>query len=150
VTSGSGTVEVLVAAVLRRNERILVWRDFNPATGESVWMPLAGHIEFGETGEEAIRRELREEINATAVRIEYLGLLQDIFEWAHQKRHEIYLVYEVDVTEPDVYAADTVEVKDDDEQYVAMWRALADFDAHERLVPQGLAELIAAMSGRVR
>jgi ADP-ribose pyrophosphatase YjhB (NUDIX family) len=149
MTRGSGTVEVLVAAVLRRNEQILVWRDFNPATGESVWVPLAGRVEFGETGEEAIRRELREEIKATAVRVEYLGLLQDIFEWGHQKRHEIYLVYDVEVAERGVYAADTIEVEDDNEQYVARWRSLADFDERERLVPHGLGELM-TLSGRVR
>jgi hypothetical protein len=59
--------------VIRNGDRILVWDDYDPTTGEVVAIPLAGGIEFGETGAEAIVRELGEEIGATPTRIDYLG-----------------------------------------------------------------------------
>ena len=52
-------IRVIAAAVIRDGDRILVWHDHDPATGEVVAVPLAGGIEFGETGEQAIRRELK-------------------------------------------------------------------------------------------
>ena len=51
-----GEIRPIAAAVIRDGDRILVWDDLNPTTGEVVAVPLAGGIEFGETGEDAIRR----------------------------------------------------------------------------------------------
>jgi len=47
----AGAIRPIASAVIRAGERILVWEDLNPATGEVVAVPLAGGIEFGETGE---------------------------------------------------------------------------------------------------
>jgi ADP-ribose pyrophosphatase YjhB (NUDIX family) len=138
-----GVIRPIAAAVVRRGDRILVWEDHDPASGTVVSVPLAGGIEFGETGVQAIARELEEEIGATATAVRYLGLLEDVFDWAGQRRHELYLVYEVDLREHRVYEAEEVPVVEPDgTAYVARWRPLADFRGAARLVPDGLLELI--------
>lgn len=71
--SSSGAIRPIAAAVIRGGDRILVWDDHDPTTGEVVAVPLAGGIELGETGAGAIARELGEEIGATPTRIDYLG-----------------------------------------------------------------------------
>ncbi|MDQ3866180.1 MAG: NUDIX domain-containing protein [Actinomycetota bacterium] len=129
--------------MIRDGSQILVWDDYNPATGEVVSVPLAGGIEFGETGEQAIARELAEEIRATPTRIQFLGLLEDIFDWAGQKRHELFLVYDVKLADQTVYDAKEVEVLEPDgTTYAARWRSLAEFRSGARLVPDGLLDLI--------
>jgi thiaminase/transcriptional activator TenA len=139
----AAAVRPLVAAVIRDGDRILVWEDHNPATGETVCVPLAGGIEFGEAGAEAVARELHEEIGATVTRVDYLGTIEDIYEWDGQKRHELYLVYDVDLADRRVYRADEVPVVEPDRtRYVARWRALGEFDRQARLVPDGLLDLI--------
>ncbi len=133
--------------MIRDGDRILVWDDHDPATGEVVSVPLAGGIEFGETGAEAIRRELMEEIGATTTRVRDLGLLEDIFEWAGQMRHELYLVYDVELADRAVYEAEEVEVVEPDgTAYPARWRPLAEFRGSARLVPDGLLELVLGAS----
>jgi ADP-ribose pyrophosphatase YjhB (NUDIX family) len=135
----------MAAAVIRDGDRILVWDDHNPATGEVVAVPLAGGIEFGESGADAIRREIEEEIGATATRVEYLGLLEDIYDWNGRKRHELYLVYEVELADGRFYEAEEIEVDDGDgDVYPARWRPLSEFCDSARLVPDGLLELIRA------
>jgi ADP-ribose pyrophosphatase YjhB (NUDIX family) len=142
-TGVTGAIRPIAAAVIRDGSRILVWEDYNPTTGEIVSVPLAGGIEFGETGAQAITRELAEEIGATPTRVEFLGLLEDIFEWAGQKRHELYLVYEVDLADRTVYEAEEVEVVEPDgARYQARWRSLLEFRKGRRLVPDGLLDLI--------
>jgi ADP-ribose pyrophosphatase YjhB (NUDIX family) len=139
-----GAIRPIAAAVIRAGDRILVWEDHDPATGEVVALPLAGGIEFGETGEQAIARELEEEIGATATRIRRLGVLEDIFEWAGERRHELYLVYEVELADRGVYERDEVTVVEPDgESYLARWRPLSEFGSGgARLVPDGLLSLI--------
>jgi ADP-ribose pyrophosphatase YjhB (NUDIX family) len=137
-----GRIRPIAAAVIRAGERILVWEDLDPATGEVVAVPLAGGIEFGETGEAAIRRELMEEIGAAASEVRYLGTLEDIFEWNGQRRHELHLVYEVELADRRFLGLDQVDVDDDGERYVARWRPLSAFREDERLVPDGLLALI--------
>jgi ADP-ribose pyrophosphatase YjhB (NUDIX family) len=134
---------LIAAAVIRDRDRILIWDDHDPVTGEVVAVPLAGGIEFGETGEQAIARELDEEIGATPSRIRYLGLFEDIFEWAGQKRHELFLVYDVELADRAVYEAEEVLVTEPDGTfYPAYWRPLSDFGSSARLVPEGLLDLI--------
>jgi 8-oxo-dGTP pyrophosphatase MutT (NUDIX family) len=120
-----------------------VWEDRNPDTGEVVCVPLTGGIEFGETGAEAVARELQEEIGATATRIDRLGTMEEVYDWGGEKRHELYLVYDVDVAEQAIYEVDEVPVVEPDgRRYVARWRPLDEFASARRLVPDGLLALI--------
>ncbi len=94
-------------------------------------------------GRAAIARELQEEISATPARIRYLGLVEDIFVWAGQERHELYLIYDVDLADRRIYEADEVQVTEDDgSKYPARWRPLSEFRGSARLVPEGLLDLI--------
>jgi ADP-ribose pyrophosphatase YjhB (NUDIX family) len=137
-----GQIRLIACAVIRAGDRILVWDDLNPDTGEVVAVPLAGGVEFGETGEAAIRRELLEEIGAAAGAVRYLGTLEDIFEWNGQARHEVHLVYDVALADGRVAQLEEIEVSDDGECYVARWRPLGEFRDGARLVPSGLLGLI--------
>lgn len=137
------TIRPIAAAVICEADRILVWEDYDPSTGEIVAVPLAGGIEFGETGEQAIARELGEEIGAIPRRIRFLGVIEDIFEWAGIKRHELYLIYHVDLQGQDVFEAEELTVTEPDgTSYVARWRPLTEFRRSARLVPDGLLELV--------
>src|SRR4029453_9319147 len=78
-TGWSNRIRPIAGALIRDRQRILVWDDYNPSTGERVAVPLAGGVEFGETGAEAIARELDEEIVATPTRVEFLGIFEEIF-----------------------------------------------------------------------
>jgi 8-oxo-dGTP pyrophosphatase MutT (NUDIX family) len=112
-------------------------------TGSIAYVPLAGGIEFGETGAEAVVRELDEEIGARATRTRYLGACEDIFQWAGKRRHEVYLVYDVELADRRIYDRDAIEVVEDDgSAYLAHWRLIDEFGPNARLVPDGLLELL--------
>jgi ADP-ribose pyrophosphatase YjhB (NUDIX family) len=147
-TSGAaGEIRPIATAVIRDRGRILVWEDHDPKTGEVVSVPVAGGIEFGETGAEAVAREVREELGAHTKEARFIGLVEDLFEWNGQQRHELHLIFDVVLEGRSVYDADEVEiVEDDGDRYLARWRALSEFAGGRgaRLAPEGVLELIAA------
>ena len=139
-----GAIRPIAAAVIRDGDRLLVWEDHDPATGDVVCVPLAGGIEFGETGAEAVARELREEIGQAPSAARFVGFLEDIFDWNGQRRHELWLVYDVDLAGDDLSHAEEVVVHEDDgTSYVAHWRGLDELGGPaRRLVPDGLLDLL--------
>ncbi len=142
----SGRIRPLVAAVIRAGNRILVWDDFDSASGEVVAVPIAGGIEFGETSAQAVQREVEEELGCRPASFRFLGVLEDIFEWSGKKRHELWFVYDIELPElpkRSLYQREAVViVEPDGDVYNARWRELGEFDGAALLVPTGLLDLI--------
>ena len=58
-----------------------------------------GHIEFGETGREALVREMKEETGLDATADEFLGVVESSFVQKGERHCEINLIYEMKVEE---------------------------------------------------
>ena len=88
-----GFVETIARGVAIQDGKVLLCR----AKGaESTYLP-GGHIEFGETGAEALVREVREEMGVEATAGRLLGVVENAFS-QHGKPHaEINLVYELKI-----------------------------------------------------
>jgi 8-oxo-dGTP pyrophosphatase MutT (NUDIX family) len=88
-------IETIARGICVRNGKILLCR---AKGGSSTYLP-GGHIEFGETGREALVREIKEELGVDSRAGRFLGALENSF-LQHGKRHaEINLVYELIVEE---------------------------------------------------
>lgn len=86
-------IEVIARGVCVRDGKILLCR---AKGGNTTYLP-GGHIEFGETGREALVREIHEELGLSATTGEFLGVVENSFE-QHGKPHaEINLVYEFSI-----------------------------------------------------
>jgi len=86
-----GMVETIARGVAIADGKILLCR---AKGGKSAYLP-GGHIEFGETGREALVREVKEELGVDATAGKFLGVVENSF-LQHGKPHaEINLVYEL-------------------------------------------------------
>lgn len=84
-------IETIARGVCERDGKLLLCR---AKGGTSTYLP-GGHIEFGETGREALVRETREELGVESRTGRFLGALENSF-LQHGKKHaEINLVYEL-------------------------------------------------------
>ncbi len=86
-------IEVIARGVCVQDGKILLCRAKGGAT---TYLP-GGHIEFGETGRQALVREVKEELGVDAETGAFLGVVENAFN-QHGKPHaEINLVYELKV-----------------------------------------------------
>ena len=84
-------IEVIARGVCVQDGKILLCKAKGGAT---TYLP-GGHVEFGETGRQALVREVKEELGVDAETGAFLGVVENAFE-QHGKPHaEINLVYEL-------------------------------------------------------
>ncbi|RSD22910.1 NUDIX hydrolase [Amycolatopsis eburnea] len=137
------SIRPIALGLVRRGDALLVFEGRDDVKGESFCRPLGGGIEFGETGEEALAREFREELGAELLVRERVGVLENIFTWWGGPRHDIAFLYDAAFTDPAFYEREEMKILDD--PATARWVDVADFrDGRKILYPAGLLELLSA------
>ncbi|MGD9048996.1 MAG: NUDIX domain-containing protein [Anaerolineae bacterium] len=141
-----GQIRPIAIGIFRRDDQILVFEGYDPASDETFYRPLGGAIEFGEYGHQALARELREEIDAEIENLRYLGLSENLFGFAGQQGHELVLIYEGELVGSTIYERDVMTGREDDgSPFKVLWASLARFQRREAILyPDGLLELLLA------
>lgn len=123
-------IETIARGVCIREGKLLLCR----AKGSPVSYLPGGHIEFGETGREALVREMKEETGLDAAPGRFLGVVENSFVQHSRSHAEINLVYEMEIGEGEVSSA---------EDWIGFeWRELSDLDA-AGLLPEAFRRLSA-------
>jgi 8-oxo-dGTP pyrophosphatase MutT (NUDIX family) len=136
-------VRPIAICVCRDGERILVAEYYERQKQQAFYRPLGGTIEFGERGEAAVRRELREEIAAELGEVCYLGMLENIYTYEGWRGHEIVLVYDARLIDPRFYEEEFIQGDELGDPFKAVWKRLDEFGPGKPPVyPDGLLELL--------
>ena len=130
------------AIVLTRAHEVLLMRIHPPDSDERFWIAPGGGLLEGESTEQALRRELKEELGLITFAVgPLLWRRQHTFNWDGRRicQREHYYVVEVDRFEPRM--SDPTEMKTLDQ--FRWWRVAELAQATEPLTPLSLAKLIA-------
>ncbi len=135
-----GQVRVIALALFRQDDRILVLEGYDPVKGETFYRLPGGGVEFGEYGQAAIVREMREELGAEIEGVRYLTTLESVFVYAGQQGHEVALLYEASFADRSFYARPAFLGRENDGSIFKMlWKRLAALAADANpLYPEGL------------
>jgi len=140
-------IRPIVICIFRKGDTILAGEGYDSVKREKFFRPLGGAIEFGERAEDAMRREIKEEIGADLIDLRLLGVLENLFVCEGLKGHEIVLVYDGRLADPTIYergVVDGLHGVDDGIPFKAYWKRLDEFgDGNPPLYPDGLNEFLA-------
>ncbi|HEY1546409.1 MAG TPA: NUDIX domain-containing protein [Kofleriaceae bacterium] len=142
-------VRVIAIAVIARpsDGALLVYDGYDTATHERYHRPLGGGIEFGETAEVAVRRELHEELGVQLDGVALLGFLENLFTCDGRAGHQIVAVFAARLVDESLYARDEMAFSDNGVAGTARWVTRAAFRSDQNplgppLYPNGLAALL--------
>lgn len=103
---------------------ILAGKGVDKKTDKVFYRLFGGGIEIGETSEEAIIREIKEELGATAINLKKLSVTENIFEYQGNKMHEITFLYKGDILEKSFY--ENKDIARIDKEGYAYWIPIQD------------------------
>jgi len=137
-------IRPIALCVFLNNNRILVSDGYDEIKGDTFYRPLGGGIEFGETAEETVRRELMEEIHVEVSELRYLGTLENIFTFNGETGHEIVMIFDGVLIRPRLYEQAVIEGKEANGEVIrAMWKRLDEFGERKSILyPPGLLEML--------
>lgn len=141
-----GRIRPLVLGIFRQDDRILVSEGFDSVKREQFYRPLGGGIEFGETGQQALIREIHEELGTDITNLHYLGLSENIFTYNGNAGHELVLMYEAHFVDQSFYMRDTMEGDEAGIAFTVVWKPLTEFQRGVPLYPIGLLDLLVPTS----
>lgn len=137
-------IRPIAICVFRNNDRILVFEGHDSIKNETYYRPLGGGIEFGESGEAAVRREIMEELHSEIEELIPLGFLENIFVHNGKMGHEIVMVYDGVLKMQGLYEQAEMEIEESNgERIRVLWKNLDEFgEGKSILYPDGLLALI--------
>ena len=135
---------MVALGVVLRPGALLVAAERDGVTGQRYFRPPGGGVEFGERAEDAVRRELREELGLELAALRLLGVIENLFTFEGLPGHEIVFVFAAEPADPAFLQAEAPPMVEHDGQVLAAsWLPLDRLDAPEAPVyPPGLAGLV--------
>jgi len=144
-SSGQIKVKAFVVLLDAAKAHHLVWRGTDATKEPSDFHRLlGGHVEFGETAEQAVVREVAEEVDAQLHEPRLLGVLENRFCYQNRPGHEVVFVYAGRLEPPDVIGEEGGTLYDNGEAIRVEWRPIDDVDCDVPLYPHGVGDLLPA------
>lgn len=138
------SIRVCARCLFRHDGHILTITAQDPDKPEPHYGVPGGGVEFGETTENALRRELREELGAEVTGLTLSFVAEEIFEVAGSRYHEIVYVYEGRFVDPSYYARPSIRyVESAADGAEATWMPISAFlSGEKRIFPKRLVQVL--------
>jgi ADP-ribose pyrophosphatase YjhB (NUDIX family) len=130
-------IRPMVLTLVHRNNEILVSKGQYLEHGQPYYRPLGGGIDFGESSQKTVAREMVEEINVPLKNIEFLEVIEVFFEsQGETPRHHIIFLYRAEFLNESDYEVDKFEIEEDyfTETVFAEWKPVELFISGEMIL----------------
>lgn len=127
-----------VATIIKNNNKILLHK----CKTDNFYALPGGRVMIGEDSETALKREFEEEIGAELFIKDYLGTVENFFEYNEKKYHEIMIVYESTFdSHSDFYEKEKIVGLEENGKIEFVWKTIDEISKLD-LLPLFLKERI--------
>ncbi|QYO68803.1 NUDIX domain-containing protein [Leptolyngbya sp. 7M] len=127
-------IRVITLGLIKTSTHLLVSSGYDSVKQQAFYRALGGGVEFGEAGRDALRREFQEEIQAELTNIQYLGCIENRFVYEDKSGHELVLLYQCDLADPQFYQQEVISGYEGDQMLTAHWVEIERFKSGELLL----------------
>lgn len=132
-----GPIHVKVLCIIKHNGKILASKGFDEVKNEAFYRLMGGSLHSGETTEQGMRREVREEVGVEAQSLRLLDVVENIYTYLGKPGHQIVFLYEADLGDSEVYNKEIIHVVEEDYEFDAVWVPVKDvLEERVRLYPK--------------
>lgn len=135
-----GKIRGLAVAIIKQGNKILVSPGHDQVKGTDFYRLLGGGIEFGETSEQAVKREIYEELNVELENLKLLEVTENIFTYNGRAGHEIAFIYYAEFVDKSLYQQERFKIMDSNEEFEAVWVEITD-DNVNKILPGDFKKL---------
>ncbi len=138
-------IRPLALAVLKNSQnQFLLHKAFDSSKNETFYRPLGGGIEFHESGETAIVREIKEELNQEVSVNRLAATFENIFIYEGKKGHEIVLLFDTEFLDPENYKKSELDIVESGKVInKAVWRTVEEIRLEgAKLYPLGIEKVL--------
>lgn len=138
-------IRPIAICLFRNGDRILVSEGFDTVKQTYYYRPLGGGIEYGETSQAAVAREIREELGLETENLQWIGVIENIFIYEGEQGHEIVFVFDGEFSDKTRYELSELDgyEQEADIKFKAKWLSLEEMKKNGgRLVPEALLSLL--------
>ena len=131
-------LNVRAACIIKHNNRILVHRNIN----KDHYCLIGGRVEIGESSEDAIKREVKEELGKEIEIDGYISTVENFFEMKGSKYHEYMFIYQAEFKEEkDKLIEDTLQNMEGKDFLRYEWLDLNKIDNYT-VLPKVIKEIL--------
>jgi len=110
--------------IIEKDGKILACKGYDSVKKETFFHLVGGTVKFREKVKEALRREIREELNSEIENLRFITIIENIFTYEGKKAHEICFIYKGDLLNKEVYERNHIQI--DTEGFPAEWISISD------------------------
>lgn len=114
-------IKVKAMCIIRHQDKLLVCRYFDNTKQQYFYRLLGGSMEFGETAEETMRREIKEEINSELEDLRFLQMVENVFTYENQPGHEVIFLFSGTITRTELYEQTDIIITEPTEDVEGFW-----------------------------
>jgi ADP-ribose pyrophosphatase YjhB (NUDIX family) len=114
-------ITVKAMCLFEKNGKILVNSGFDQLKNERFFRLIGGRVNFGEKTEDALRREIKEELDSEIENLQFLTVIENIFQYQGKKRHEICFIYKGNLVNKEIYKKERIHNVKNGERFDAEW-----------------------------
>lgn len=117
----NSTIVIKSIGVFVKDGKTLVAKGFDEKKNEVFYRGIGGSVNFRETSQDAMNREVKEELGCAIENLRLIDVAENIFTFNGEDRHQIIFLYTGNLTDEALYEQDKIHIVEPSYEFDAEW-----------------------------